>query len=195
MEITVIKKYVTFVTLIIISSLNSFSQEFHASALWDANGKVKEIKYTSTKDVLLRSKKMKFNKDGKLKNSFLVYNAEGWPIGMGFDAGVMSINAEFTFNGDNLRTITMTITNKDKIRRYEVNYDYSINRMDSKAVDVTYGNGDEAGKIYSYQFSDYKYDDNGNWVSRRVNVTETAKGESEPTVDCYIEVRQIKYWE
>lgn len=79
---------VLFLGMILWGCVCGIAQEFKAASLWDAYGDVKEIKY-STKDPLMVQKKMKFDRNGKLKNSVIVYNADGYPLGLDMNMGMI----------------------------------------------------------------------------------------------------------
>lgn len=170
-------------------SMCCMSQEYKAPELWDCYGKIKEIKYDS-KDPVLLKKKLKFDKNGKLNNSMMFYNSNGYPEGIDLNMGIVSFIANFKFFNGN---IVKAYVQRDKPNpfNFEAEYIFSDNRMESEKVIFDKG---ETSKELSYRFSDYKYDDKGNWTSRFVSLKSKDINLNTEEYVTYEETRKIKYY-
>ncbi len=176
----------TFLTL--FSGINVYAQDYKAPELWDASGNVKQIKYNS-KDPLLTNKNLKFDKNGKLKNSMIVYDNAGFPTGIDINFGPIAMSAEFQFNNDDL-IVAKLIRKKPNPFDLKVDYMFENGRMVKESA---LNKADGKTITYNYEFQSYELDKNGNWISRVVDLTVTDG--SDTKTQRYIERREIKYWE
>lgn len=77
---------------------------------------------------MLTSKNIKFNKDGKLKNSLIVYNTSGFPKGIDVNFGSLSFNVNFVFDKNNLISAKM-VREKPNPINLEVEYEFENGEM------------------------------------------------------------------
>lgn len=171
-----------------------FSQTYHAAALWDAKGNVKEIKYSSTKDPLLKKKKIKFDENGKLKNSFIVYGNAGLPLGMDFNAGLISLDVNFEFHNIDLIKAVLKTKNGKSSNIIDIVYNFENGLMASENAVSKVKGKNEKQIVMNYKFRNYSYDSLGNWLSRDVILEIQEEGRESETKQ-YTEKREIKYWE
>lgn len=168
------------------------AQEFHAAALWDAFGPVKELKY-KTKDPMVQTKKMKFTQDGKLSGSIMVYADNGYPFGMDMNMFGKFVSISFRYK-DGLPSNINYSSNVGGWGCFTVTFNYDDKTMVSETVKATDRKSNELLKEYNYNFSNYIKDENGNWISRDVtlDINDVKKGKTEQMN--YVETREIKYY-
>ncbi len=184
---------VLFLGMILWGCVCGIAQEFKAASLWDAHGDVKEIKY-STKDPLMVQKKMKFDRNGKLKNSVIVYNADGYPLGLDMNMGMINTSVKFVYSSDNkLADVDLTSAYKGNAHK-DISFEYKDGVMTGEKI-----RSEEKGKKQKewegiYTFLNYEYDAKGNWISRdvKLKITDLPDGKTEETA--YKETRKITYW-
>lgn len=180
-------------TLVLSTCLAIFAQEFKAASLWDAQGDIKEIKY-STKDPMMVQKKLKFDKNGKLKNSFIVYNETGYPKALDINMGMINMSVKFVYSPDNkLTDVDLTSVYKGNAHK-DISFEYKNGIMTGEKIKST-----ETGKKPkdwegTYSFGDYKYDANGNWISRNVTLKVKNLTDGNAEESTYTETRKITYW-
>lgn len=172
------------------------AQQFHGAALFDCSGSVKEIKYEK-RYPLMGNKKWSFSKDGKLNNSLLSYNDNGYPAGAGFSAGNQMLNLNVVYDSENLlKSLSLQSNVSGKALNMTVEFLFVGNQMAEMKANVV---SKDANKIIAFKFSDYKYDSYGNWIERNVVKTsvnifdQNPESPSEET-DRYTEKRIIKYY-
>lgn len=174
--------------LISFLGINGYAQDYKAAELWDAPaGIVKQIKYKS-QDPLLTYKNLKFDQNGKLKNSMIVYDSTGYPDGIDINFGPISLSAKFQFNNNDL-VIAELIRKKPDPFELKVEYEFANGEMVKESAICKSKN---KTVTYDYIFSDYKLDKNGNWISRAVDLT--IKDGFDIKTKRYSEQRDIKYW-
>ena len=75
--------------------------------------------------------------------------------------------------------------------KMEVEYVFENGEMSKESA---VSNDKDGTTQYYYEFSDYKRDEKGNWISRQVQLTTAdGLGTNEKTKN-YTETREIKYW-
>ncbi len=183
-------KHLLTTLLVAFSAIFGVAQEFKATELWDATGNIKQIKY-KTSDPLLFSKNMKFDRNGKLKNSFIVYDSTGYPQGIDLNFGPISLIASFNFENNKLISAKLD-RNKPSASNLQVEYMYENGDMSHESAVI---HGQDKDTQYKYEFSDYKRDERGNWISRQVNLTIDSGSEADNKTKSYTETREIKYWD
>lgn len=174
--------------LIAFWGINGYAQNYKASELWDVSGNVKQIKYKS-QDPILTYKNLKFDQNGKLKNSMIVYDSTGYPDGIDINFGPISLSAKFQFNNNNL-IVAELIRNKPDPFELKVEYEFAKGKMVKESAIYKSKN---KTVTYDYIFQGYELDKSGNWISRIVELTTT--DESNIKTQKYTERRDIKYWD
>lgn len=169
------------------------AQDYHAAALWDATGPVKELKY-KTKNPMAQAKKMKFTEEGRLSSSMIFYGDNGYPLGMDMNMFGRFLNISFKFGDNNLLSEVIYNSNVGGWGCFTSTFAYDANTMVSQEIKVTDKKTSETTKEYSYRFSGYTYDETGNWTARNVvvNINDLRKGKTEQLE--YLETREIKYY-
>lgn len=167
-------------------------QEFKGAALWDAQGEIKELKYT-TENPIMKPKKIKFDKNGKLAKAMIVYSEKGYPEGMDMNFGPMKTTMKFEFNQDNLLQKVNVETNIGMTGCLTSWFEYDKIIMTSQVIEGRTEEGD-ATKKFEFSFSEYLYDDNGNWISRSVKMKMTDFKKNKTEEKTYTETRAITYW-
>lgn len=175
--------------IILTFSISAFSQKYKASELWDAKGDIKEIKYKS-KDPLLIGKKMKFDKNGKLKDSWILYNSNGIPEGIDMNFGVLNISAKFTFEQEKLILVNFD-KQKPSPLSFTLKYFYSDDKITEENAEVE---SQEKKSSLRYLFDNYGYDEKGNWISRNVTLVISNPDGTIKSNKSYNETRTIKYY-
>ena len=170
-------------------SLSAFAQDFKYAAIYDASGPVKEIKTDSKMPLVQKKVKIKENGMGGLSN--MMYDNDGLPVGWEMNMMGKQNFQKFFWNEDSrLDSIAVKIDVIGNSELITVKNTYSGRDMISQVIEVK---SKEESSKFIMLFSDYKFDDNGNWISRKVTQTEAknAGGKSEQE---FTETRTIKYY-
>lgn len=170
------------------------AQEFKAASLWDAKGDVKEIKYVKSDDPMMRSKKMKFSRDGKLNKSVITYDEEGYPYALDFNMMGMSLVVRFTYSPEHDLVKVDMKSNIGQDAQNIVDFKFEDDVMTGESV-AAEEFGDKPKKAnLEYVFNDYQYDEHQNWIARHVSVKITDITTGKEKILDYTETREIKYW-
>lgn len=190
-KINIQRGLLSLVTLFIALAISTSSAEtrnYHASALYEAKGNVKSIKYDKNNQFI--KKKVVFTPDGRLKNRLMSYNSAGLPIGYGSNMGDVYSYLNVGYDKDG-SVSKIKWDNKNKNRSVAlISPAYTDGVLKSALITLTVDSG--APQNIEYQFSDYIYDNSGNWISRKVTRTATPGGSGQPEV--YTETRKIQYY-
>lgn len=211
-------KKVSFLTLLLTAfiafSLSAVGAEpsaaggqpaYKAAVLFDAKGPVKEIKLKTQNKMAARSKKVKFSRDGEKKWSSLTYDNSGLPVGFDINFGSTRMSLKVDYDDARLPVSMRLASNlSGESENVVITNTYADGRLVSQGYEGEQSDG--AVKRVTLDFSDWKYDEAGNWVERAVRETEkvvsrgindgqevmaVAPGE----VKDYVETRTIKYYE
>lgn len=175
----------------------SAQDQYHAGVLYGLKGDVKEIKVKSENPLV--KGKTKFIENGMKKLSLLTYNAEGYPIGcftQGWGNDYKSI--AISYNSRNLPSQVEIKDNTKKglsVMSFSMDYDSSGNL--TKCILKSISGEEDGNNVPSsetlFQYSGYKFDQRGNWISRVCRQEKIADGKTtgEKT---YTETREIKYF-
>lgn len=174
------------------------AQEFKEGLLYDLTGNVKEMKLTTKNS--FPDKHVKFNNTGKCKKSITYFDEENYPLGYDISGNVMNFSMSKKVEYDSLRRITSVtdkISYEGGITDTTTNY-YTNDANPSQITHSVFTDVRKDGKtVADCTYSDYTYDDHGNWISRQVKQTTTQtnkKGETAEQTDEYTETRTIKYF-
>lgn len=184
------------ITLVIAFSFSAQGQ-YHAGVLYGLKGNVKEIKAKSENPLV--KGKTKFLENGMKKLSLLTYNDEGYPIGcsmQGWGDNYKSIS--IAYNDRNLPSMVEIKDNTKKglsVMSFEMKYDSSGNLSECVLESVLTGEETtKTGSTYTlFQYSDYKFDAQGNWISRTCHQGNKIDGNIIKG-KTYTETREIKYF-
>lgn len=161
------------------------TSQYKGGALWDLKGNVKSVEYG--KQTIYPDKKVKFTEEGKVKNHAMSYDKENRPIGYGSNFGsvynYLNVAYDDASRPERMRSQSSS-TGKDEVLNYSFNYSGDV--LESVLV----ASAPESGEVTEWSFSDYQYDPQGNWVSRKVV---KKKGE-DASVEEFTETRKIEYY-
>ncbi|MDE6234401.1 MAG: hypothetical protein K2M56_01460 [Muribaculaceae bacterium] len=166
---------------------------YQGGILSEVTGPVQSVKFKgSPMRNLLNTK---FLKNGKIKNRLMSYDKEGRPIGFGMNNGDTYVYMEIFYSPEGkLESIVTRSKLKSKVEEdiQTKTYKYEGDMLIQTIDEMTSSEGEEnpVGKIYTY--SDYKYDEAGNWISRKTMVRNLSSPDG--TSEEYTESRTIKYY-
>lgn len=190
-----IKSNVLTLIMALMAVIGMYAQEmpckFKGAALYNAKGDVKVIKI-KTKNPVAVNKKEKFNQEGKINCSLLTYNEQGLPTAMDLTMGSRGIvlRADYTPE-ENIADVSYECNILGAKSNFSVAYTYDGEGNQTQAV-ITVKSKKGNGTITS-RYSDYVFDDKGNWISRQVEETSIGTDGKEKKAE-YVETREIKYW-
>lgn len=184
--------------LLTVAALPGFSQsrKYKAGALYELSGPVKEV-VVHTENQFAFPSTLKFTKEGRLVLRPFMYDKNGYPIGAGhrFDKDFSRIFIDY--NSDLQPSSILMITNTDeKDKDNPCLWDFSF-IYDGKRLGSLTAKGGRKGVSpmeIVMEYSNEKYDDFGNWISRDVKSTTRQEGQ-QPVENRYTETREIKYYE
>lgn len=135
------------------------AQKFHDVEANDAKGAVKSI----TTSMMGQEMKTTFSEDGKMTSGNLteaVYDENGYIKSAKMDMRGQSTEVKFTWENGRLKTQTMSMMGNEIIQTY--NYDEEGH---VKSTSVNFG-----GQAMEQPFTEYKFDEKGNWISRKTSM-------------------------
>ena len=184
--------------LLYIGGIDSLAEgrKYHDEALYGFKGDVSEVK-TKTKSQLTVPSSAKFNTDGRETISIYAYDEAGYPIGYNFSIGKSKISREMEWTESNaLKSLTFSSTLWPDKGSGKVDLFYGEDQfLPIKAVSVSENGKKTKKKTVVCEYSNYKLDDHGNWISRETKetVTENKKGKEKQTIAQFEETRTITY--
>lgn len=171
-------------------------QKYHDEALYWLKGGVSEVK-TKTKSQLPVLVSTKFNEEGRESISLYAYNDTGYPVGYGFNIGESVMEQKVEWNGENApKSISYFCNSWPSKGSKNVEFYYDDDQyLPVKAVSVVENGKKTKKKTVVCEYSNYKLDDHGNWISRytKETVTENKKGKEKQTTVQFEETRTIIY--
>jgi flagellar hook assembly protein FlgD len=135
------------------------AQKFHDVEANDAKGAVKSI----TTSMMGQEMKTTFSEDGKMTSGNLteaVYDENGYMKSAKMDMRGQSTEVKFTWENGRLKTQTMSMMGNEIVQTY--NYDEEGH---VKSTSVNFG-----GQAMEQPFTEYKFDEKGNWISRKTSM-------------------------
>ena len=135
------------------------AQKFHDVEANDAKGAVKSI----TTSMMGQEMKTTFSEDGKMTSGNLteaVYDENGYMKSAKMDMRGQSTEVKFTWENGRLKTQTMSMMGHEIVQTY--NYDEEGH---VKSTSVNFG-----GQAMEQPFTEYKFDEKGNWISRKTSM-------------------------
>ena len=135
------------------------AQKFHDVEANDAKGTVKSI----TTSMMGQEMKTTFSEDGKMTSGNLteaVYDENGYIKSAKMDMRGQSTEVKFTWENGRLKTQTMSMMGNEIVQTY--NYDEEGH---VKSTSVNFG-----GQAMEQPFTEYKFDEKGNWISRKTSM-------------------------
>ena len=168
----------------------AMARDFDGGLLWGLKGDVKNVSLKS--DLKKAFGKVSFNKDGKIKNRLMSYDASGRPIGYGMNNGdtYLYMNVWYNTSGD-VEKVRLRNRTDSKMEEVVLEFRFKYDGKELSEVEATDSEAPDARVIY--RFSGYEYDDAGNWLKRDVEVDGyTPGGDSKKRTT--VETRKIKYY-
>jgi len=136
------------------------AQKYHDALAFDAKGPVKSI----TVSMMGNSQTTNFTQEGKLESSEqlsdIVYDDNGYIKKAKMNMMGQSIDVTFLWENDVLKGQTMSVMGQEM---------KSIRNYDSNGM-VTSDTVDMGGQTMETPYSDYKFDEKGNWISRKASM-------------------------
>lgn len=171
-------------------SVASAQTEFHGEAAYGLKGNVKKVKLKTKSRLQYLPKSASFTRDGRIARSLINYDEAGYPTGYNLSGRKDFVSLEITYNQDKMPE-TMVLVNgmRNPPMKSEFHNYYSSSGQLEKTVLSTPSRSDFSITFY---YSDYKYDSEGNWIERTVDL-EKKVGENVET-DRLTETRKIKYF-
>lgn len=179
---------ILFIFIIGIVGASVHAEEFKGPVLWDASGQVKKLEY-KTKNPIMSKKGISFTEDGKIKNSMMVYDGKGYPVGFDLTTGVAAISVNIQYTTEmhpDFITVKSSMFSDGTMEIHFKYVDGVLEGMECRKVT------DKSAENLIFKFSNYVYDGNGNWICRDVSLT--SDKDKEKTKQ-YTETRKIQYYE
>ena len=168
------RKVMMMMAMLAVSFAAQAQSKFHDVEANEATGRVKSI----TTNMMGRDIVINFSEDGKMQGegvSDAVYDAEGYLQSAKQSMMNQSVVVKYKWENGRVASQTMNMMGNDM----EMKYTY-----DDKGF-ITAQTMDMGGQQVSIPLTDYKFDDHGNWISRKMSMM---GNEME-------QVRKIEYYE
>ncbi len=133
--------------------------KFHDVEANDATGPVKTIHQSA----MGQEQVITFTEDGKMQQEGMknaVYDADGYIQSATMDAQGMEVAIKFDWENGKIKSQTMNMMGQDIVQSVTYNEKGAPAKMSM----------DFGGQAMEMPFTDYKYDDRGNWISRKTSV-------------------------
>lgn len=133
--------------------------KFHDIEFNEASGPVKCIKSS----VMGQQQTINFTQDGKMQSdamSDIVYDADGYIQSASMNIQGQSLPMKYKWENGKVVSQTMSMMGQ------EMEIKFTYNDKGARATQVM----DMGGQVMDTPFTDYKYDDRGNWISRKMSM-------------------------
>ncbi len=154
------KKIMMMIAMLAIPFAMQAQTKFHDVEANEAKGAVK----TMTMDMMGMSQSIEFSEAGKMVNSSLmsdaVYDENGYLTSVKMSFQGQSTTVKITWENGRMKSRSLNVMGNDVINTY--NYD-------ENGV-VTSESINRGGQLIEIPYSDYKFDDKGNWISRKAKM-------------------------
>lgn len=153
------KKLFLMMTVLAASVCMQAQTKYHDVELNEAKGPVKSIKM----EMMGQPVDIQFTQDGKMQREGLadaVYDANGYLQSAKWDMRGQQISVSFKWDGGKLKSQSVNVMGND------FTTSYSYNEQDVPATQEM----NMGGQQMTIPYTDYKYDDHGNWISRKVSM-------------------------
>ena len=150
------KKAFLMLALLVIPFAMQAQTKFHDVEANDAKGAVKSI----TVSMMGQTQKHTFTQEGKeenLKNA--VYDENGYLQSAEIEAQGMSVKVTYKWENGKIKTQTSTMMGQEMPMNFVYNDKGEIVKLSMSMM----------GNDITIEYSDYKYDDKGNWISRKTS--------------------------
>jgi len=153
------KKAIMMLALLVIPFALQAQTKFHDVEANEATGKVKKL----TVNVMGQSQTINFTPEGKMQMDNLsdaVYDADGYLQSAKISAQGMSTTVKYTW--ENGKMVGQSVS----VMGQEMKTSRTYNEKGAPATETINMGGQSINSTYS----DYQYDDHGNWISRKANM-------------------------
>ena len=151
------KKFMTLLALIAIPFAMQAQTKFHDVEANEAKGPVKSI----TTQQMGRSQTITFTADGKQEGvTDAVYDADGYIQSAKVEAQGQKIEVKYTWENGKVKSRTMNMMGREFT---------TVNNYDENGV-IKSTSMDMGGQNMEIPYTDYKFDDKGNWISRKTSM-------------------------
>ena len=153
------KKIMMIVAALAMTVAMQAQTKFHDVEANEAKGPVK----TMTLSMMGNERTINFSQDGKMQSSDMsdaVYDAEGYLQSAKMNVQGQSVDMKFEWENGHLKSQTINMMGQDI--KTTLNYDEN-GVIKSQSIDM-------GGQVMESPYSDYKFDDHGNWISRKASM-------------------------
>ena len=153
------KKIMMMIALLAVPFAMQAQTKFHDVEANEAKGNVKSI----SMDMMGMNQTINFSEDGKMSSAEItnaVYDENGYILSANISIQGMSAPVKYEWENGRVKSRTVTV-NGNVIK--------TIRNYDENGV-VTSEGMDMGGNVMEIPYSDYKYDDKGNWISRKTSM-------------------------
>lgn len=153
------KKVMMMMAMLAVSFAMQAQTKFHDVEANEATGPVKCIKT----DMMGRVQVIDFTKEGKMQSediSDAVYDADGYMQSAKMSVQGMSTTVKYTWKDGRIASQAMEVMGQEMVTKVTYNDKGAIASQTLNA----------GGQEISIPFTDYKYDDHGNWISRKTSM-------------------------
>ena len=166
------------------------AEKFHARAIFDLRGDVREVA-VKTDNPFAFYKKVSFTSDGCLSYKPMAYGEDGFPIGFGVPVSGKLDNTLLFFDEDGR---LVSVLNQKVSEKTTQNITLTNVYDGTRLVERKTSCQEDCGiPTYKLIYDGEKYDAQGNWIERNVHQTTLLPdGSAKETV--YVETRKITYY-
>lgn len=154
------KKIMMMIAMLAIPFAMQAQTKFHDVEANEAKGSVKTMKM----DIMGMSQSIEFPEDGKMVNSSLmsdaVYDENGYLTSVKMSFQGQSTTVKITWENGRMKSRSLNVMGNDVTNTY--NYDEN-GVVTSESINM-------GGQLIELPYSDYKFDDHGNWISRKTEM-------------------------
>ena len=151
------KKIMMMIAMLAIPFAMQAQTKFHDVEANEAKGAVK----TMTMDMMGMSQSIEFSEAGKMVNSSLmsdaVYDENGYLTSVKMSFQGQSTTVKITWENGRMKSRSLNVMGNDITNTY--NYDEN-GVVTSESINM-------GGQLFEIPYSDYKFDEHGNWISRK----------------------------
>lgn len=175
------------------TSLNAFAREYKESMIYGLIGPVMEMSMKTENKVVFDMEEITFGTEGKSSDAAVTFNEEGFPVTFDNNGTEMAVIYD---EKHRIFAINESNPQNDSSKSYVFEYAES-DHPDTEVmmmVEICEGNGGQSITVYAY--TDYEFDDYGNWISRNVTrASSTVEKKNIEDIARYSEERTISYYE
>ena len=151
------KKTMMMLAMLVIPFALQAQTKFHDVEANEAKGPVKQI----SQSTMGQSQTIKFTEDGKQEGlTDAVYDADGYLQSAKIEANGRTVNVSYKWENGKVVSQTMNVMGQA----------FSIKRNYNEEGVVISNVMDMGGREITMPFTDYKFDDKGNWISRKTSM-------------------------